>query len=96
MKNQENEAIENVAVETNEQPVEETGKLKVKRPKQFVQQNIEDNVIKVDLRQNKEEDAVQMQAMILSSSHTTREVAKKWLKKYGAPNKMKNNPFLKK
>ena len=62
MKNQENEAIENVAVETNEQPVEETGKLKVKRPKQFVQQNIEDNVIKVDLRQNKEEDAVQEQS----------------------------------
>jgi hypothetical protein len=62
MKNQENEAIENVAVETNEQPVEETGKLKVKRPKQFVQQNIEDDVIKVDLRQNKEEDAVQEQS----------------------------------
>jgi hypothetical protein len=62
MENQENEAIENVAVETNEQPVEETGKLKVKRPKQFVQQNIEDDVIKVDLRQNKEEDAVQEQS----------------------------------
>jgi len=62
MENQENEAIENVAVETNEQPVEETGKLKVKRPKQFVQQNTEDDVIKVDLRQNKEEDAVQEQS----------------------------------
>ena len=62
MENQENEAIENVAAETNEQPVEETGKLKVKRPKQFVQQNTEDDVIKVDLRQNKEEDAVQEQS----------------------------------
>ncbi len=62
MENQENDAIENVAVETNEQPVEETGKLKVKRPKQFVQQNTEDDVIKVDLRQNKEEDAVQEQS----------------------------------
>ena len=62
MKNQENEAIENVAAETNEQPVEETGKLKVKRPKQFVKQNTEDDVIKVDLRQNKEEDAVQEQS----------------------------------
>ena len=62
MENQENEAIKNVAVETNEQPAEETGKLKVKRPKQFVQQNTEDNVIKVDLRQNKEEDAVQEQS----------------------------------
>lgn len=62
MENQENEAIKNVAVETNEQPAEETGKLKVKRPKQFVQQNIEDDVIKVDLRQNKEEDAVQEQS----------------------------------
>ncbi len=62
MEKQENEAIENVAVETNEQPVEETGKLKVKRPKQFVQQNIEDDVIKVDLRQNKEEDAIQEQS----------------------------------
>jgi len=62
MENQENEAIENVAAETNEQPVEETGKLKVKRPKQFVQQTAEDDVIKVDLRQNKEEDAVQEQS----------------------------------
>jgi hypothetical protein len=62
MENQENEAIENVAAETNEQPVEETGKLKVKRPKQFVKQNTEDDVIKVDLRQNKEEDAVQEQS----------------------------------
>jgi len=62
MENQENEAIDNVAAETNEQPVEETGKLKVKRPKQFVQQTAEDDVIKVDLRQNKEEDAVQEQS----------------------------------
>ena len=62
MENQENEAIENVAAETNEQPVEETGKLKVKRPKQFVKQNTEDDVIKVDLRQNKEEDAIQEQS----------------------------------
>ena len=62
MENQENEAIENVAAETNEQPVKETGKLKVKRPKQFVKQNTEDDVIKIDLRQNKEEDAVQEQS----------------------------------
>ena len=62
MENQKNEATENVAAEKNEQPVEETGRLKVKRPKQFVKQNTEDDVIKVDLRQNKEEDAVQEQS----------------------------------
>lgn len=62
MENQENEAIESVATETNEQPVEETGKLKVKRPKQFVEQTAEDDVIKIDLRQKKEEDAVQEQS----------------------------------
>ena len=62
MEDKKNEAIENVVETTTEQPIEETGKLKVKRPKQFVSQNVNDDVIKVDLRQNKEEDAIQEQS----------------------------------
>jgi hypothetical protein len=62
MENQEKEAVNEVTAKTQEQPVEETGKLKVKRPKQFVNQNADNEVIKIDLRPKKEEDAVQEQS----------------------------------
>ena len=35
----------------------------------------------------------QMQAMMLSENPKTRQVAKKWLKKYGSPTKMQKSPF---
>ena len=62
MENQEKEAVNEVTAKTQEQPVEETGKLKVKRQKQFVNQNADNEVIKIDLRPKKEEDAVQEQS----------------------------------
>ena len=62
MENQEKEAVNEVTAKTQEQPVEETGKLKVKRPKQFVNQNADNEVVKIDLRPKKEEDAVQEQS----------------------------------
>lgn len=62
MENLEKEAVNEVAVKAQEQPTEETGKLKVKRPKQFVNQNADNEVIKIDLRQKKEEDAIQEQS----------------------------------
>lgn len=76
MENTENEVIEQVTTETTAQPAEEAGKLKVKRPKQFTKNNSEDEVIKIDLREKKEEDAVQEQSTddgVLRSADESKE-----------------------
>lgn len=63
MENIEEKAVEQEVVEqTEEKNVEqETGSIKIKRPRQFVQTE-EDNVVKIDLRKKPEEDAIQEQS----------------------------------
>ena len=63
MENIEEKAVEQEVVEqTEEKNVEqETGSIKIKRPKQFVQTE-EDNVVKIDLRKKPKEDAIQEQS----------------------------------
>lgn len=63
MENIEEKAVEQEIVEQAEEKnvEQETGSIKIKRPKQFVQTE-EDNVIKIDLRKKPEEDAIQEQS----------------------------------
>jgi hypothetical protein len=63
MENIEEKAVEQEVVEQAEEKnvEQETGSIKIKRPKQFVQTE-EDNVIKIDLRKKPEEDAIQEQS----------------------------------
>lgn len=63
MENIEEKAVEQEVVEQAEEKnvEQETGSVKIKRPRQFVQTE-EDNVVKIDLRKKPEEDAIQEQS----------------------------------
>ena len=63
MENVEEKAVEQEVVEQAEEKnvEQETGSIKIKRPRQLVQTE-EDNVVKIDLRKKPEEDAIQEQS----------------------------------